>query len=116
MDLYTSKPFTLNLFHYAGDTFPIALRISVAGVAFNFDSYKGKMQIRKKPDDTTPILEIGNDCFTFTTGRIAIEKSAELMAIPKGTYYYDIELTDANNRVKTWFAGTFTISRDITRA
>jgi hypothetical protein len=117
---------TVNLpSHIKGDTFP-KLDFFVGKVVV-VDSVETEepidltgayilMQVRPKVNSELVYLELeSGDGLTLTYpdfGRFEIDE--QIIDIPVGTHYYDIEITLASGVKFTWFIGTWTITSDIT--
>ena len=76
---------------------------------------KIRMQVRPKLNSEVVFLEleIGDGLTVFPVqGRFQIDE--QVIDIPVGTHYYDIEITLASGVKFTWFIGTWTITSDVT--
>lgn len=66
------------------------------------------MQLRKQPGFSiafSPVLAIHGN---------SVEIVAQVWDVAAGSYVYDVEITLADGRVKTWMGGTVTIETDVT--
>lgn len=110
----------LKFTHVKGDTFNmVTFQVKVNTVAVNLTGATIRMQLRKKPDDITAVLSLtsvasaGITITSPTTGTFKINE--QVINIEVGTYSYDIEIAYASGIVKTYIAGIFTITPEITR-
>lgn len=100
----------------AGDDFKLTINAKDADeVPIDFSGYSGRMQVKVNKSDSTSVLELTNTDFTFNNGSFVVQKDNTSMQVVPGKYYYDIELTDTANKVKTWFYGVYTVNEDVTR-
>ena len=102
-----------------GDTFQLILNVKdSAGSDIDFSLYTDiHLQVRPHDEDTaTPIIDMGLSAWdTATVGQVTGTHSAtDMSAVDAGTYVYDLEFTDANGIVATWFYGIFKINDDVT--
>ena len=101
-----------------GDTKPIVFRFRVDGVVMDLTSCSFKMTIdpKKDPvDDTDNILQMAGTA--LDEGRVKFEMSEAEADITPGTYYYDVQITDADGKISTPedSCGKFKIVQDITK-
>jgi hypothetical protein len=111
--------------HVKGDTFPrldfyVGKKVLVNGVETEYpiDLTGAQIYLQVRPKVNSEIiyldLEVGDGLTLVApySGRFQIDE--QIIDIPVGTHYYDIEIT-LNTGVKfTWFIGTWTITSDIT--
>lgn len=110
--------------HLKGDTFP-TLDFLVGKVVvvdeveteevIDLTGAEIRMQVRPKLNSEVVFLEleIGDGLTVFPVqGRFQIDE--QVIDIPVGTHYYDIEITLASGVKFTWFIGTWTITSDVT--
>lgn len=102
-----------------GDTFQLILNVKdSAGSNIDFSLYTDiKLQVRPHDEDTaTPIIDMGLSAWdTATVGQVTgTHSAADMSAVEAGVYVYDLEFTDANGIVATWFYGIFKINDDVT--
>lgn len=111
--------------HVKGDTFPrldffVGKVVVVDDVEteepIDLTGAKLLMQVRPKVSSELIYLELEDgDGLTLTYpdfGRFEIDE--QIIDIPVGTHYYDIEITLPTGVKFTWFIGTWTITSDIT--
>jgi hypothetical protein len=110
----------LNFTHIKGDTFnQVAFELKIDTVAVNLTGAVIKMQLRKNASDVTPALSLtsvssaGITITAPTLGQFKINE--QIIDIPVETYQYDIQITFASGIVKTYVAGSFNITPEITR-
>ena len=111
---------SLNFSHIKADTFDqVNFELKINDVAKNLTGAIIRMQLRKTADDTTPALSLtsvasaGITITSPTTGLFRI--NTQIIDIPVYDYVYDIEIKFADNTVKTYVAGIFSITQEITR-
>jgi hypothetical protein len=101
-----------------GDTKSIVFRFSVSGVAMDLDGCSFLMTVdpAKDPaDDTDNILQLTGTA--LTDGRVQFDMTELEADITPGTYYYDVQITDADGKISTPddSCGKFKIVQDITK-
>jgi hypothetical protein len=103
--------------HVKGDTFDGTLfTIKVNGVPLDLNSAHIDMDLRLEP------LGVIAKTFSSDTGGIIIYNPSDgqftvdpqIVDVPAGDYYYDIEITLSNGVVKTYVGGRWKILQDIT--
>jgi hypothetical protein len=111
---------SLNFSHIKADTFDqVNFELKINDVAKNLTGAIIRMQLRKTADDTTPALSLtsvasaGITITSPTTGLFRI--NTQIIDIPVYDYEYDIEIRFADNTIKTYVAGIFSITQEITR-
>ena len=111
---------SLNFSHIKADTFDqVNFELKINNGAKNLTGAIIRMQLRKTADDTTPALSLtsvasaGITITSPTTGLFRI--NTQIIDIPVYDYEYDIEIKFADNTVKTYVAGIFSITQEITR-
>ena len=111
---------SLNFSHIKADTFDqVNFELKINNVAKNLTGAIIRMQLRKTADDTTPALSLtsvasaGITITSPTTGLFKI--NTQIINIPVYDYEYDIEIAFADGTVKTYVAGIFSITQEITR-
>jgi hypothetical protein len=111
---------SLNFSHIKADTFDqVNFELKINTVAKNLTGAVIRMQLRTSADDTTPTLSLtsvasaGITITSPTTGLFRI--NAQIIDIPVYDYEYDIEIRFADNTVKTYVQGIFSITQEITR-
>ncbi len=111
---------SLNFSHIKGDTFDeVNFEIKKDGVAVNLTGATIKMQLRKNANDVTPALALTSESSAgltitgATLGKFKINQ--QIINIEVANYQYDIQITFADGVVKTYIAGAFNITQEITR-
>ena len=111
---------SLNFSHIKADTFDqVNFELKINGVAKNLTGAVIRMQLRTNPNDTTPALSltsVGSAGITITSPTTGLFRiNAQIIDIPVYDYEYDIEIRFADNTVKTYVQGIFSITQEITR-
>lgn len=75
--------------------------------------YYAQMHLKKKKTDESYYVAM-DVVIDSSAGTITFSKSANDMRIPARTYWYDLEIKDANSRNITWIEGKFKVIQDIT--
>lgn len=101
-----------------GDTFSYVYDVSAIDANGNettadLTGYYAQMHLKKNRTDTHYFTAMATNIST-TAGTITFYKSAEDMQITAGTYWYDLEIKDADGINVTWIEGKFKILQDIT--
>lgn len=100
-----------------GDTYPDKLTISVGGDIANLTGCSVKMTLNTKknpPDNTTEVYQIDGMITDPINGVVEFAPTA-LQADQVGSFYYDIQLTDASGLIRTIVSGIYEYSQDITK-
>lgn len=106
--------------HKKGDTFDGAsFQILEDGVAVDLTNAKITMDIRAKAKDAAYVLRLSTESAIpeieisgVTPGAFSI--LAQVIDIDAANYVYDIEITFASGRKKTWISGKFPVIQDVT--
>lgn len=100
--------------HTRGDTWERGYIIKdAAGVPLDLTGATVALQVRD--GGGALVADLSTFCtITPLAGRIDFVAPAATMAIPVGTYRFDVQVTYAGGRVKTYDASTLTILRDET--
>jgi hypothetical protein len=111
---------SLNFSHIKADTFDqVNFELKINNVAKNLTGAVIRMQLRTNPNDTTPALSltsVSGAGITITSPNTGLFKiNAQIIDIPVYDYEYDIEIRFADNTVKTYVQGIFSITQEITR-
>jgi hypothetical protein len=111
---------SLNFSHIKADTFDqVNFELKINNVAKNLTGAIIRMQLRTNPNDTTPALSltsVGGAGITITSPTAGLFKiNSQIIDIPVYDYEYDIEIKFADNTVKTYVQGIFSITQEITR-
>jgi hypothetical protein len=135
MPSYVSQDFTA----YRGDDFNL-YSFTVKKAGFDWSASSGstaKMQWRSGPGQTVIIelnwsqvegtVEVQGSPIVYTSPLAYANANEDLQIpfiipnsimddIPAGRYQYDLEITDPDGTVRTFFKGTITVEDDITRS
>ena len=106
-------PYTL----WQGDTWlPGTVTCDVGGTVIDFTGYAAKMEIRTAlSGDLITTLTDASGIMLGSDGTIVISMTAaQTNAIAAGEYKYDLQITDTNGAITTYFYGTFTVLSDTT--
>lgn len=109
----------LNFSHIQGDTFEaVNFEVIKNGDPIDLTDAVIKMQLKKECNGT-PILSftsVASAGLTIINPSLGLFKiNRQIISIPEFNYLYDIEITFADQTVKTWVNGSFLIQCDITR-
>lgn len=98
---------------YQGDSFEVILNFKDASnVGVNLTGFTGKVQFK---DDAaavvaTPVVTLN---YGSVNGAVRVFL-ADTSTIPAGVYNWDLELTDATSRKRTYIGGKVTVTEDVT--
>jgi len=104
--------------HLKGDTFEgTTFTISVNGVPLPLTSALIKMSLKPNKSTLKSVLDLST-----TNGRLLIidaingkfQVVPQIIDIPAALYYYDIQITLSNGKVKTYIEGQWKIEQDVT--
>lgn len=126
MTTIDNSPAIVNLIFTQGDDWVKTFRIGSrpdpeSDIEYwNLTDYVGKSQIRKKATATTLLaeldVEIGPDQDQEeTAGFLTVALSAADSATLPAACVWDLQLIDPDGIKKTYFAGTVTVAREVTR-
>lgn len=103
---------------FKGDTLgPITVTFTQTG--YDWTGTTVKMQARKKKNQDPAVIDITPTPSYPSLGdvEVTIEVAAASMdTIAAGTYFYDMELTRPDSRVRTYLWGKIEIVQDVTRS
>lgn len=108
--------------HIKGDTFlGWDIEILLDDVLIDTADYEVRMQVRKQAVITSPVLlEFSTDDLTIErvepTASGVIRLVEQIVDLPAGTYFYDIEFTELSDRGRrsTWVRGEWKILKEVT--
>lgn len=106
--------------HIKGDTFVgTSFTVTVNTVALNLTNAVIKMQLKSNQNYLTSkaVLELSTVNGGLTTANAAngiFQINSQIIDIPAGIYYYDIEIKLSDNTIKTYIKGQWKILQDIT--
>lgn len=80
--------------------------------AADLTGYSAQMQLKRKKSDSNyfTVMAVNID----TAGKITFYKTGADMQIPAGTYWYDLNIQNADGENVSWIEGKFKILQDIT--
>jgi hypothetical protein len=105
---------------FRGDSYPLSFTLRNAASATPIDLTDCSLlltvdTLADPPDDTTQVFQLtGSLDADPTTGKVYFTPDTTDTATV-GTYYYDVQLTDADSNIRTVVKSTLTISMDITK-
>jgi len=108
---------TLNITCMKNDTFTLDMDWRDASDnPIDLTAYTFKAQVKKSKGSSESILTFADSDFTKdASGNLTMSKSADLMDIEAGVYYYDMQTTKiSDSTISTWLGGRFTIQEDVT--
>jgi hypothetical protein len=101
-----------------GDTWPgiASITIQTSGVPVSLSGANIKMQLREDIDSPVALeLSTNNGGITITDPLNGVfQLPPQIIDVPFDTYNYDIQVTFPNGTVKTYLAGTWQITPDVT--
>lgn len=111
---------TYNIICPQGVSYDETFTVTSNGSPMNLSGYSARMQIRRSYD-SDPLLTLTSGGGGITLGGAAGTILVEIAyttteAFSSGQYLYDLEITSGANKRDRLLEGTFTISREITRA
>ena len=102
---------------YNNDTYNgMLIEIIINGAPLDLTGSSIRMQVRKIRDNTPVITISDGNGITITdapAGKFRIDEQVFSVDKPD-TFLYDIEITLASGKVKTYIKGNFVVERDIT--
>ena len=109
----------LNFETLKGDTFyEVPFQVNLNGSPLNLSGCIIKMQLRKECGGVIALslTSVANAGITITNASNgAFKINEQIIDCASGNYQYDIQVTFADNSVKTWIKGMFNVKCDITR-
>ena len=114
----SATPGTYNITLYRGDTWTadIVLTDTVSGSVLDLTGYSALAQIRATADAASAEASFAS-VLTELEGKVTLTLSAAASAaltITSGVW--DLQLTDASSAVRTYLAGSVTVTPDVSRA
>lgn len=105
---------------YRGDSYPITLTLTDANTKLPIDLTGCSLvmtwdTLQDPPDTTTKVAEIAGVLVAPPTNGKVTFTPATTDTATVGTYYYDVQLTDADSNIRTVIKSTVTVSQDITK-
>jgi len=115
-------PTECNIEKRRGDTKDVQVRLTSDGAAIDVNGYTARLTIdtRKEPTDTS--TQVFQTTATLnspaTDGILRFDFALFASASPEispGSYYYDVEVTDAGGEIFTPLIGKFVVKQDISK-
>ena len=106
---------------YRGDSYPLELTIKdkTSGLVIDLTGYSFLLTVdtlKEPPDDTTKVFDvIGVLDGDPTTGKVSFTPTAIQTAIDPAGYFYDVQMTDASNNIRTIAKNKWKILQDISK-
>lgn len=108
-----------NIIRRRGDTFPYVIQIvdKCTGVALDVTGYAFQLAVdsSKAPDTSSANIMQLTGVITDATNGIVEFTPTTGEADNVGDYYYDIEMTDDNSKIRTIDNGKFILKQDISK-
>jgi len=116
-----ATPGTFNLEVYQGDTAEFTLSFTRktddgSSEPVDFTGATGLSQIRRAPRDPSKLAEFDVTFPDPVNGQVKMVLPANqsgLLGVQTGVY--DLQITDVDGRVRTWLAGTVTVTPGVSR-
>lgn len=106
---------------YRGDSYPLELTVKDANTkeVIDITGYSFILTIdtlKEPPDNTTKVFSVNGVLNVDpTTGKVSFTPTALNTAIDTGSYYYDVQMTDASIHIRTIAKNKWKILQDITK-
>lgn len=104
---------------YRGDSYPITFTLKdSAGSTIDLTGCSLLMtvdQLENPPDDTTKLFDVTGALSDDPTTGVVMFTPTSANTATIGSYFYDVQLTDAYGNIRTVAKNTFTVSQDITK-
>lgn len=110
-------PFQQEILRKRGDTEEIVMNIVVNKNTKDITGHSFKMTVAKQlspTDSSSKIFDITARIVKANQGQIAFDITPE-QANHVGQFYYDIEMTKPDGKIKTIVEGNFILTQDITK-
>ena len=101
-----------------GDTYPIEILVTSEDLPLDVSGCTFKLTVdpSKAPTvDTNNVIALTGTLITGETGRVDFALTDE-QADHLGKYYYDVQMTDGDGKIRTIMADKFVWVQDITKA
>lgn len=105
---------------FRGDSYPIVFTLKDKATGLPIDLTAATLvmtvdTLKEPPDDTTSVFELAGELDADpATGKVSFTPLTTDTATV-GSYYYDVQLTDGDNNIRTVVKSTLTITMDITK-
>ena len=112
-------PQTLDITRTRGDTYPVRLVLKdKLGTRIDLTGWSFRLTVDPSPapaDAASKVIGLAAIPTAPETGAVALPLTTTDAAIAPGTYYFDVEATDAAGFVRTLASGRWTVIPDITQ-
>lgn len=106
---------------YRGDSWPLVVTVnnSTTGLPINITGYQFKLTVDRKispttAPSTTKIFELTGVVSNGAAGQVTFTPSSANHSVA-GEFFYDIQMTNTSNNIKTIKKSTYSILQDITK-
>lgn len=106
---------------YRGDNWPLVITVKnkTTGAAINVTGFQFMLTVDRKENPTTvpsptKVFEVAGVVTNGAAGQVTFTPSSVNHA-SVGNFFYDIQMTNTQNNVKTIAKGNYTITQDITK-
>jgi len=100
------------------DTFDAAFEVvDSSGNPFTFSTHTAKMEVRETlaSDGGAVLVTLNSPSeLILTAGLVTMTKDKASMDIAPGEYFYDLQITYPDTKLKTWAYGAFIVTDDVT--
>lgn len=106
---------------YRGDSYPTTITLidKTTQTPVDITGYSFLLTVDKNQDpessDTNEFQVVGELDVDPTTGKVSFTPTEDNTNLSKGTYYFDIQMTDASGHKRTIHKNKFIITQDITK-
>ena len=115
----TTGPTSLDLLRTRGDTYPhLFYVVDAAGGADDITGRAYTLTVdtrRSPPDETTKVFSILGVVIDGPAGAVTFSPTAPDADQTPGSYFYDIQQTDAGGAIRTVARGRYVFTQDITK-
>jgi len=98
-----------------GDTYDMIISVVDGNkevIALTTESFQLSVSSKRNPTAVPDIFTIAGTIIDAPDGKVAFIIDG---TTPTGTYYYDIQMTDVNGKIRTIGKDTYTVIEDITK-
>ena len=106
---------------YRGDSWPLVVTVKNAttGLPISISGYQFKLTVDRKANpatspSTTKIFELSGVVTNGAAGQVTFTPSSVNHALA-GEFFYDIQMTNSSNNIKTITKSTYSVLQDITK-
>jgi archaellin len=112
MSTYSILPGDLDIEMYQNDTLRKTVTITEGGDPVDMTNATVTMQVRTRAGEDVLLELTEGDGLSVATNVITVEKDVDL---EKGNYKYDLQVAFDSGITRTYLAGAFIVTADITR-